>query len=159
MISVVVPIYNEEEVIIAFHQALEAALENIGEHAEIVYVNDGSTDASFSLLLSLQEQDRRVVIVDLSRNFGHQAALTAGLQIARGDAVIMMDGDFQDPPQMLPHLVAAWRRGAKVVVAKRTRRAENGIKGSLFSLFYKLLGILSDFPIPLHAGITRLLDR
>ena len=159
MISVVVPIYNEEEVIIAFHQALEAALENIGEHAEIVYVNDGSTDASLSLLLNLQEQDRRVIIVELSRNFGHQAALTAGLQIARGDAVIMMDGDFQDPPQILPQLVAAWRSGAKVVIARRTRRAEKGIKGHMFSLFYKVLGILSDFPIPLNAGIFGLLDR
>ena len=159
MISVVVPIYNEEEVIIAFHQALEAALENIGEHAEIVYVNDGSTDASLSLLFGLQEQDRRVIIVELSRNFGHQAALTAGLQIARGDAVIMMDGDFQDPPQILPQLVAAWRSGAKVVIARRTRRAEKGIKGHMFSLFYKVLGILSDFPIPLNAGIFGLLDR
>src|SRR5262249_57662706 len=98
MISVVIPIYNEEEVIIAFHQALEAALEDIGEHAEVIYVNDGSTDASLSLLLSLQEQDRRVVIVELSRNFGHQAALTAGVQTAPGGGGLIMVAEFLAPP-------------------------------------------------------------
>src|SRR5262249_47742386 len=104
-------------------------------------------------------RDRHVRVVGLSRNLGHQAALTAGLETARGDAVILMDGDFQDPPEVLPRLVEAWKKGAKVVIAERTGRAERGVRGKLFPLFYKLLGLISDFPIPLNAGIFGLLDR
>ncbi len=162
MLSVVVPIYNEEENIVAFHAALEAMLghiaEETGETWEIVYVNDGSQDLSLSLLMEIHQRDPRVV-VEFARNFGHQAALTAGLQVARGDAVILMDGDFQDPPEVLPCLVSAWKKGAKVILAERTSRAEKGLCGKLFPLFYKLLGWLSDFPIPLNAGIFGLLDR
>jgi polyisoprenyl-phosphate glycosyltransferase len=163
MLSVVVPIYNEEENIGAFHAAVEAVLghiqEETGETWEVVYVNDGSRDSSLSLLLEIQERNPRVVVVELARNFGHQAALTAGLQVAHGDAVILMDGDFQDPPEVLPSLVSAWKKGAKVVLAERTSRAERGIRGKLFPLFYKAMGWLSDFPIPLNAGIFGLLDR
>lgn len=163
MLSVVVPIYNEEENIAAFHAALEAVLNRLdratGESWEVVYVNDGSRDASLSLLLQLHLRDSRVVVVEFARNFGHQAALSAGLRVARGDAVILMDGDFQDPPEVLPALVAAWKNGGKVVIAERTSRAERGIRGKLFPLFYKVLSWLSDFPIPLNAGIFGLLDR
>jgi polyisoprenyl-phosphate glycosyltransferase len=159
MLSVVVPIYNEEENIHAFHQAEVAVMDTVGEPWEIVYVNDGSHDASLSLLLAIQKKDPRVTVVELSRNFGHQPALTAGLQTARGDAIILMDGDFQDPPEVLPQLVEAWQGGAKVVIAERTRRAERGIRGRLFPLFYKVMGLISDFPIPLNAGIFGLLDR
>jgi len=163
MLSVVVPIYNEEENIAAFHAALEAVLNRLekatGESWEVVYVNDGSRDASLSLLLQLHSRDSRVVVVEFARNFGHQAALSAGLRLARGDAVILMDGDFQDPPEVLPALVAAWRNGGTVVIAERTSRAERGIRGKLFPLFYKVLSWLSDFPIPLNAGIFGLLDR
>src|SRR5947209_13562071 len=159
MLSVVVPIYNEEENIHAFHQAVAGVMETIQDEWEIVYVNDGSRDSSLSLLLEIQKQDTHVSVVEFSRNFGHQAALTAGLQTARGDAIILMDGDFQDPPDLLPQLVEAWRSGAKVVIAERTSRAEKGIRGKLFPLFYKILGFISDFPIPLNAGIFGLLDR
>ncbi len=159
MLSVVVPIYNEEENITAFHTAVRTVLETLKESWEIVYVNDGSRDGSLSLLVEIQQRDPRVIVVELSRNFGHQAALTAGLQVAGGDAVILMDGDFQDPPEVLPRMVEAWKGGARVVIAERTRRAEKGIRGRLFPLFYKLMGLISDFPIPLNAGIFGLLDR
>ena len=97
--------------------------------------------------------------MELSRNWGHQSALTAGLATADGEAVILMDGDLQDPPEEIPKLTAAWTRGAEVVVAVRTSRAETGIRGLLFPLFYRILGFLSDYPIPLNAGVFGLLDR
>jgi polyisoprenyl-phosphate glycosyltransferase len=163
MLSVVVPIYNEEENIVAFHAAVEAVLgqieEESGERWEVIYVDDGSRDSSLSLLLEIQERSPCVAVVELARNFGHQAALTAGLQLARGDAIILMDGDFQDPPEVLPSLVSAWKKGAKVILAERRSRAEKGIRRKLFPLFYKAMGWLSDFPIPLNAGIFGLLDR
>jgi polyisoprenyl-phosphate glycosyltransferase len=163
MLSVVVPIFNEEENIAAFQSALEAVLGHIedetGESWEVIYVNDGSRDSSLHLLMEIHEREPRVVVVEFSRNFGHQAALTAGLQLARGDAIILMDGDFQDPPEILPNLVGAWKKGAKVIIAERTSRAESGLRGKLFPLFYKLMGWISDFPIPLNAGIFGLLDR
>ncbi|HZI55251.1 MAG TPA: glycosyltransferase family 2 protein [Verrucomicrobiae bacterium] len=159
MLSVVVPIYNEEENITAFHATVRAVLEALKQSWEIVYVNDGSRDSSLSLLTEIQQRDPRVTVVEFSRNFGHQAALTAGLQVARGDAVILMDGDFQDPPEVLPRMVQAWKEGAKVVIAERSSRAEKGIRGKMFPLFYKIMGLISDFPIPLNAGIFGLLDR
>jgi dolichol-phosphate mannosyltransferase len=109
--------------------------------------------------MEIHERDPRVVVVEFARNFGHQAALTAGLKVARGDAIILMDGDFQDPPEVLPNLVGAWKKGAKVILAERSSRAEKGLRGKLFPLFYKMMGWLSDFPIPLNAGIFGLLDR
>ena len=159
MVSVVVPIYNEEENIPAFHAAVRTVLDSLEDSWEIVYVNDGSRDSSLSLLVEIQKQDPRVSVVEFSRNFGHQAALTAGLQVAQGDAVMLMDGDFQDPPEVLPRMVEAWKKGAKVVIAQRTSRAEVGLRGKLFPLFYKIMGLISDFPIPLNAGIFGLLDR
>jgi dolichol-phosphate mannosyltransferase len=159
MLSVVVPIYNEEENIIAFHAAVKAVMEAMEERWEIVYVNDGSRDGSLSLLLEIQRRDPRVAVLEFSRNFGHQAALTAGLQVAKGDAVMLMDGDFQDPPEVLPRMVRAWKDGAKVVIAERSSRADKGLRGKLFPLFYKVMGLISDFPIPLNAGIFGLLDR
>jgi glycosyltransferase involved in cell wall biosynthesis len=160
MISVVVPIYNEEENINLFHQAVADALQDIGEEWEAVYVNDGSKDTSLELLRGLQEFDPHVVVVDLSRNWGHMGAISAGLQTARGDAVVLMDGDFQDPPDVIPELVEAWRGGAQVVVAvRRSRQEKRKVLAALFPLFYKVLGALSDFPIPLNAGIFGLMDR
>jgi dolichol-phosphate mannosyltransferase len=159
MISVVVPIFNEEAVIPLLHVELLAALEPTGHEFEIVYVNDGSADASRDLLLERQAADPRITVVDLSRNWGHQPALTAGLAHARGDAVVLIDGDLQDPPAAIPSLVAAWQRGAEVVVAQRRSRVETGLRRALFPLFYRLLGFVSDFPIPLNAGIFGLLDR
>jgi polyisoprenyl-phosphate glycosyltransferase len=160
MISVVVPIFNEEENIALFHEAVANALMDIGEEWEAVYVNDGSGDASLSLLRGLQEDDEHVVVVDLSRNWGHMGAIAAGLQTARGDAIVLMDGDFQDPPEVIPELVEAWRSGAQVVVAvRRSREERRKLLAKLFPVFYRVLGALSDFPIPLNAGIFGLMDR
>ena len=160
MISVVVPIYNEEENISLFHDAVADALVDIGEEWEVVYVNDGSKDSLLDLLRGLQEIDPHVVVVELSRNWGHMGAISAGLQTARGDAVVLMDGDFQDPPSVIPQLVESWRSGAQVVIAaRRSRQERRKVLAKLFPLFYKVLGALSDFPIPLNAGIFGLMDR
>ncbi len=160
MISVVVPIYNEEEILSILHTALSAAMNDIDELWEVVYVNDGSKDSSLDLLRQLQTQDPHVVVVDLSRNWGHMGAIHAGLQTARGDAIVLMDGDLQDPPEVVPKLVEAWRDGARVVTAVRRSRKENRkLLAVLFPLFYKVLGAISDYPIPLNAGIFGLLDR
>jgi len=160
MISVVVPIFNEEELILSFHEAVANVMNEIGEAWEVVYVNDGSTDSCLEQLSGLQAQDGHVVVVDLSRNWGHMGAISAGLQTARGDAVVLMDGDFQDPPEVLPELVAAWHGGVQVVTAvRRSRQERRKVLAMLFPLFYRVLGALSDFPIPLNAGIFGLLDR
>lgn len=160
MVSVVVPIYNEEELIVQFHEAVSRALEGAHIHWEVVYVNDGSTDCSLELLRGLQTVDSHVVVVELSRNWGHMGAISAGLQIAHGSAVILMDGDFQDPPDVLPQLIDAWRRGAEVVVAvRRSRQERRKVLAKLFPLFYRVMGTLSDYPIPLNAGIFSLMSR
>ena len=160
MISVVVPIYNEEELICQFHEAVANALDSAGGEWEVVYVNDGSVDSSLELLNGLQAADSRVTVVELSRNWGHMGAISAGLETARGRAVILMDGDFQDPPEVLPQLIDAWREGAEVVVAvRRSRQERSKVLAKLFPLFYRVLGALSDYPIPLNAGIFSLMDR
>jgi glycosyltransferase involved in cell wall biosynthesis len=160
MVSVVVPIYNEEELIVRFHEAVVRALARAGGDWEVVYVNDGSTDSSLELLKGLHAVDSHVVVVELSRNWGHMGAISAGLRTARGRAVILMDGDFQDPPEVIPELIAEWRKGAEVVVAvRRSRQESRKILATLFPLFYRVLGTLSDYPIPLNAGIFSLMDR
>src|ERR1035441_3052366 len=160
MISVVVPIYNEEELIMRFHEAVAFAMEGVHMSWEVVYVNDGSTDYSLELLKGLQTMDSHVVVVELSRNWGHVGAISAGIETARGDAVILMDGDFQDPPEVVPQLIDAWREGAEVVVAvRRSRQERRKVLAKLFPLFYRVLGTLSDYPIPLNAGIFGLMDR
>jgi len=160
MVSVVVPIYNEEEIVVRFHEAVASVLNGAIEEWEVVYVNDGSTDSSLELLKGLQAEDSHVVIVELSRNWGHMGAITAGLQSARGRAVILMDGDFQDPPEVLPQLINAWQEGADVVIGVRKSRYEKRkLLAFLFPLFYRVLGAVSDYPIPLNAGIFSLMDR
>jgi polyisoprenyl-phosphate glycosyltransferase len=160
MISVVIPIYNEEEIISLLHNSVSKAMNEVGDAWEVVYVNDGSNDSSLELLRKMQSEDARVVVVDLSRNWGHMGALHAGLQTARGDAIVLMDGDLQDPPEVVPKLVAAWRAGAQVVTAvRRSRQESRKLLALLFPLFYRVLGAISDYPIPLDAGIFGLLDR
>src|ERR1700721_3793779 len=144
MISVLVPIYNEEELVVRFHEAVAGAMETARTQWEVVYVNDGSTDSSLELLRGLQSLDPHVVVVELSRNWGHMGAISAGLQTAAGDAVVLMDGDFQDPPDVVPELIAAWRDGAEVVTAvRRSRQGGRKVLALLFPLFYRVLGALS----------------
>jgi dolichol-phosphate mannosyltransferase len=160
MISIVIPIYNEEEIISLLHNAVSSAMNEIDDAWEVVYVNDGSKDSSLQLLREVQAADPHVVVVDLSRNWGHMGALHAGLQTARGDAIVLMDGDLQDPPDVVPQLIEAWRNGAQVVTAvRRSRQESRKILALLFPLFYRVLGAISDYPIPLNAGIFGLLDR
>lgn len=160
MISIVIPIFNEEVLITRLNEALSNALQETVEDWEIVYVNDGSTDASLELLKRLQGHDPHVVVVELSRNWGHMGAIHAGLETARGEAVILMDGDFQDPPEVLPSLIESWQAGNEVVVAvRRSRQESRKLLAFLFPLFYRVLGALSDYPIPLNAGIFSLMDR
>lgn len=159
MISVVIPLLNEESLVHRLHEAVAAGLEPLGLPWEVVYVDDGSRDKTLELLLGVQRKDDRVVVVELSRNWGHQAALTAGLGQARGNAVVLMDGDLQDPPAVIVSLVKAWQEGAQVVIAERRSRAEHGLRRWLFLNFYRVFGFLSDYPIPLNAGIFGLLDR
>lgn len=161
LLSVVVPCFNEEAVIETTHARL---IETLGQSAdcdlEIVYVDDGSRDGTAELLRELCEQDARTTCVLLSRNFGHQQAVTAGLEHANGDAVVIMDADLQDPPEVVHQFFEAWRGGADVVVGVRSERAgETLFKKWTAALFYRLLNSISDVPITNDAGDFRLLDR
>ncbi len=158
-ISVVVPLYNEQENIPQLYQRLVDVLEAASEEFELVLVNDGSTDATSRLLNELHEQDPRVVLVHLSRNFGHQPAITAGIDHATGQAVVIMDGDLQDPPEVLPEFFDMWRRGYEVVYAIRTQRKEGPFRRAGYFLFYRMLRAISDLVIPLDSGDFCLMDR
>jgi polyisoprenyl-phosphate glycosyltransferase len=158
-VSLICPIYDEQEVLSRFHREAVAAMEPTKFRWELIYVDDGSRDQSLSILLELKTADQRVRVVELSRNWGHQAAITAGLSLARGDAVVIIDGDLQDPPSVVPLMLEEWINGAEVVVAQRKSRAEHGFRRRLFPLFYQTLGFLSDYPIPLNTGIFGLMDR
>ncbi len=158
-ISLVVPVYEEEDLIPRLHEEIVRAMDTTGEAWEVTYVDDGSQDRSLELLRAVASRDARVTVLELSRNWGHQPALTAGLALATGDCVVLMDGDLQDPPSVIPAMITAWKAGAEVVVAERRSRYETGLRRLLFPLFYKILGFLSDYPIPLNAGIFGLLDR
>jgi len=152
MISVVVPIYNEEELIVRFHEAVASALESAHTGWEVVYVNDGSTDCSLEMLRALQAMDSHVVVVELSRNWGHMGAITAGIKTAHGNAVILMDGDLQDPPEVIPSLVAEWLKGFDVVYGVRERRRESAAKEAARRIFYRVYRRLSYLKMPLDAG-------
>lgn len=160
MISVVVPIFNEEENLPELFHRMRAALEQSTVPWELILVNDGSRDRSVELIRGFHRDETRVKLVSLSRNFGHQAALTAGVHHARGDCVILADGDLQDPPEVIPELVAKWREGYQVVLAERRSRADsNGARGVGFRLFYPAMRRLSDLPEGPDAGIFGLMDR
>ncbi len=159
--SVVGPVYNEEVLIEQFYERVRAVLEATGEPWEIVLVDDGSTDATPAILDRLQAADpEHVVVLHFSRNFGHQLAITAGMDAARGDAVIIIDTDLQDPPEVIPDLIAKWKEGYDVVYGVRTEReGETWFKLFTADLFYKLIQMLTDVTIPMEAGDFRLLDR
>jgi len=158
-ISVVVPLYNEQENVNELHRRLDLALQSLGTSYEIVFVNDGSQDATPALIGALRESTLNVAIVDLSRNFGHQAAVSAGIDHARGQAVVVMDGDLQDPPEVIPQLVGRWREGYKVVYAVRQYRKEGPLKRLGYHGFYRTLNAISDLSIPLDSGDFCLMDR
>jgi dolichol-phosphate mannosyltransferase len=158
-LSVVVPLYNEEENIAELYRRLTSSLKQMGLGYEIVFVNDGSRDKTPELLNELQRSDPRVVAVHLSRNFGHQAAVCAGIDQASGRGVILMDGDLQDPPEVLHHFVGMWQQGYEVVYAIRQKRKEGLLKRLAYFTFYRLLRAISDLEIPLDSGDFCLMDR
>ncbi|MES2352825.1 MAG: glycosyltransferase family 2 protein [Pseudomonadota bacterium] len=159
-ISVVVPVYNEQEVLPEFQKRLSAVLRNTGLQYEVIYVNDGSSDATLSVLQELKKTDGRIGVVDLSRNFGKEIALTAGLDHADGDAVVVIDADLQDPPELIPDLITGWREGYEVVYATRTvREGESFIKKATARMFYQLIQRICRFKVPEDTGDFRLLSR
>ena len=159
LLSVVVPVFNEVETVPELHRRLSAAVAVLGPH-EIVFVDDGSTDGSWEALRALAAGDPHVRLIRLSRNFGHQIALSAGLEAARGAAVVSMDGDLQDPPELIPELVQRWQDGFDVVYAMRSRRrGETRFKLATASLFYKAINRMSSIEIPAQAGDFRLMSR
>lgn len=160
VLSVVVPCYNEEEGIGACHARLTTVLQGMSEGYEIIYIDDGSRDRTAELLRALHEQDPHVVVLRLSRNFGHQPAVSAGLTMTRGEATVIIDADLQDPPELIPEMVALWRHGYQVVYGVRSsREGETTFKLWTAKLFYKTINRLSDIDIPLDTGDFRLIDH
>lgn len=160
LLSAVAPVFNEAECLPAFHARLRAALAAVCDDYEIVYIDDGSSDGSLELIRQFSDADPRVAYQSFSRNFGHEAATTAGLQAASGEAVVLIDSDLQDPPELIGDLVARWRLGWQVVVAQRRRRAgESLLVRATSALFYRLLQRFADGGQVVDAGDFRLLDR
>ncbi|PLS80272.1 MAG: glycosyltransferase [Chloroflexi bacterium] len=158
-LSVVIPVFNEIENLPALHERLNAVLQDTALPYEIIFVDDGSRDQSVVLLHELAVNNPRLVIVELARNFGHQVAISAGLDHSRGRAVIIMDADLQDPPEVLPQFIAKWQEGYDVVYAIREQRKEGWIKRTAYAAFYRLLQRVAHIDIPLDAGDFCIMDR
>lgn len=159
-ISVIGPAYNEVKSLPAFYERVTNVLEGMGTSWELILVDDGSQDGTTKLIHDLAERDERVRPVIFARNFGHQIAVTAGMDYSRGEAVVIMDTDLQDPPELIPSLVEKWQEGIHVVYAVRTEReGETWFKKFTAALFYRLINRITDVDIPLDAGDFRLLDR
>jgi dolichol-phosphate mannosyltransferase len=160
VVSVVVPVYNEAEILDLLHQRLTETLERSGESFELVLVDDGSRDGSWERMQALAAADPRVVLVRLSRNFGHQMAITAGVDAARGEAVALIDADLQDPPEVVLEMLARWREGYDVVYGRRTRRrGETWFKRASAAGFYRVIRRLTSVDIPADTGDFRLMSR
>ncbi len=159
MISVIIPIYNEENTLPELHRRLTATLQPLRKDFEIILIDDGSRDNSFALMREARARDPRVKYIRLSRNFGHQIAISAGIDLATGEAVVLMDGDLQDPPELLSTMIARWREGYQVVYTVKRTRKENRLKRLAFHSFYRVLHALSPIEIPMEAGNFSLLDR
>src|SRR5882724_1420940 len=158
--SIVMPVYNEAEVLPSLYDRLTRVMEGLVEPYEIIFVKDGSQDDSTSLLRDFQARDERVKFVNLSRNFGHQIAITAGLDYSSGQAAVVMDADLQDPPEVIPRLIEQWRKGYDVVFAVRENRQGEGLfKRATAAIFYRLLRRMTATEIPLDAGDFRLMSR
>lgn len=160
IVSLVVPCHNEEKNLSVLYERVKAVMEQTGKSWELVCVNDGSKDNTLDYLVALHGNDPRVVVIDLSRNFGKEAALTAGLDFARGDCAIPLDADLQDPPELIPELLAKWQEGYDVVNAVRlSRKGESWFKRASAHAFYRFINLMSDIPIPEDTGDFRLLSR
>jgi glycosyltransferase involved in cell wall biosynthesis len=158
--SIVIPVFNEEDVILEIYSRLRQVMEGLNPHYELLFVDDGSTDTTTKILKELCHKDSKVKLLIFSRNFGQQAALSAGIDCASGKAVVLMDADLQDPPEVIPKMIKKWKQGYDVVYAKRTKRkGENFAKRLTAALFYRLLKSLTDREIPVDVGDFRLIDR
>ena len=159
-LSVVAPTHNEQEALPEFHRRLSAVLDSLSLPSEIIYVNDGSRDETLSILRRLRAEDSRVAIIDLSRNFGKEIAVTAGLDHSRGAAVILIDADLQDPPELIPRLIEEWKSGYDVVYATRlSREGDSRLKKATAYAFYRIINQISRVKIPADTGDYRLLSR
>ncbi|MCB0654400.1 MAG: glycosyltransferase family 2 protein [Saprospiraceae bacterium] len=159
-LSVIIPIYNEEQTIGELYQRLKQAAVSITANHELIFINDGSKDHSFLELLKLSRSDPSVFYINFSRNFGHQIAVTAGLDSCRGKAVVIIDGDLQDPPEVIPELYAKYKEGFEVVYAKRVEReGESLFKKATAKIFYRIMKRLTSIDIPVDTGDFRLIDR
>ena len=159
-VSLLIPVFNEAEALPFLLRELNQVLGQVNLTCEIIFINDGSTDQTLDLLKNISEKDKRILIIDLSRNFGKEAALTAGLDICRGRAAIPVDADLQDPPDLIPELIAQWGKGYDVVNAvRRSRREDSRLKRYSAHVFYRTLGRLSAINLPADTGDFRLLSR
>jgi len=159
-LSVIVPVFNEEEGLEELNRRLNEALLETGMSSEIIYVDDGSLDHSIQILEKLAKEDPRVKVLSFSRNFGHQNAVTAGIEHGTGDATVIIDADLQDPPSLIPLLAEKWKEGYEVVYAvRRKRKGESFFKKITAAFFYRFLGRMTDIKIPLDTGDFRLMDR
>jgi polyisoprenyl-phosphate glycosyltransferase len=160
IISVVVPVYNEELVVTESYRRLKEVMEGLNESYELIFVNDGSRDATCDMLRGICASDPSARLIDFSRNFGHQTAITAGMNFASGDAVVVIDADLQDPPEVIPAMIAKWREGYDVVYGRRAvRKGETLFKRFTSAAFYRVLQKLTDVDIPVDTGDFRLIDR
>jgi dolichol-phosphate mannosyltransferase len=160
MISIIVPIYNEQENLPELRRRMTAALDSTGDPWELILVNDGSRDRSAEMIRQYHAEDPRIKLINLSRNFGHQPAVTAGIHHARGDCVVLIDGDLQDPPEVIPEMIKKWKEGFQVVLGERHSRSDgSGARGVGFALFYPIFRRISDLPTVPDAGIFGLMDR
>lgn len=160
MISIVVPIFNEHENLPELRRRMTAALDSTQEPWELILVNDGSKDDSAEIIRKFHAEDQRIKLINLSRNFGHQPAVTAGIHHAKGDCVVLIDGDLQDPPEVIPEMIKKWKEGSQVVLAERHSRGDSsGARGLGFTLFYPIFRRVSDLPTVPDAGIFGLMDR
>lgn len=158
--SIVVPVYNEEEVLLEFYRRTTATLQGTKEGYEIVFVNDGSTDNTLSILRELNSRDASIKVINFSRNFGHQIAITAGMDYTVGDSVVIIDADLQDPPEVILRLIEKWKEGFDVVYAVRhERKGETVLKKLTASIFYKLIIKITNVTIPKNVGDFRLIDK
>lgn len=158
--SFVIPVYDEEKTILELYRRVVVVMEQLNESVELILVNDGSRDRSLQLMRDLRQKDPRICYLSLARNFGHQIAVTAGLNFARGQVIVILDADLQDPPEVIPDMIEKWRQGYKVVYAQRTQRRKEGwFKRFTAYWFYRLLKVLADVDIPIDTGDFCLLDR
>ncbi len=158
--SIVVPLYNEEEVVLESYKRLKAVMDSLSEPYELIFVNDGSRDRTAFIVKEICSRDKNVKLINFARNFGHQIAITAGMDYASGEAIVVIDGDLQDPPEVIPKMIEKWREGYDVVYGKRAeRKGETFFKKFTAKMFYRFLRRMTDVDIPLDTGDFRLIDR